>query len=77
LEAGNGLGPVLIINPIGDDEFAGFVRKHARDASTPDELQSRLRERYPQAVVRQRDLSDERVSIWYVYRDGYWTSSSS
>jgi uncharacterized iron-regulated membrane protein len=70
------VGPALIINPAGDDEFVGHVRQEARDASTPDELQSRLRERYPQAVVRQRDLSDERRSIWYVYRDGRWTSGA-
>jgi hypothetical protein len=71
------LGPVLIINPIGDEEFAAVVRDHAREAPTPDDLQSRVRERYPQALVRQRDLSDERMSIWYVYRDGYWTSSAT
>lgn len=38
----------------------------------PAILQVRLRERYPDAVVRPRELSSEPVVIWYVYRDGHW-----
>jgi len=39
---------------------------------TAETLQQRLRERYPLAAVRPRDLSSERTAIWYVYRDGHW-----
>ena len=39
---------------------------------TPASLQSRLRDRYPRAVVRPRTLSGEQIEIWYVYREGYW-----
>ena len=33
-----------------------------------------VRRRYPLVVVRPRDLSDEMTAVWYVYRDGVWTS---
>jgi len=38
----------------------------------PAILQVRLRERYPNAVVRPRELSSESAVVWYVYRDGNW-----
>ena len=63
---------VLIINPLTDDDFAAFVHDCARDASDPTVLQARLRERYPRAVARSRDLSGERGAAWYVYREGRW-----
>jgi hypothetical protein len=66
--------PTLITNPATDGAFVtvaeGLV---AGGVDDPGELQRRLRERYPQAVVRPRELSSERRVVWYVYRDGHWT----
>jgi hypothetical protein len=56
-----------------DENFASFVRDCAGDAAGPAELQTLLRDRYPQTVVRSRDLSGETTSVWYVYRDGRWS----
>ena len=42
------------------------------DHADPAELQARLRETYPLAVVRPRVISSEPTSLWYVYRDGRW-----
>ncbi|MEA2550059.1 MAG: hypothetical protein QOI00_1218 [Chloroflexota bacterium] len=38
----------------------------------PALLQDCLRLRWPQALVRPRELAGERAEIWYVYRDGHW-----
>ena len=66
--------PTLITNPATDGAFVTFAeRLVATGVDDPGELQSRLRERYPQAVVRPRELSSERRVVWYVYRDGRWT----
>jgi hypothetical protein len=66
--------PILILNPRYD---AGFVdlatRLVAAGAGTPEALESALRDRYPDAVVRRRQLSEESGLISYVYRDGSWT----
>lgn len=40
----------------------------------PEELASVLRLRFPDALVRPRDLAGERVAVRYVYRDGHWIS---
>lgn len=69
--------PVLIINPADDAAFA--ARAHAlleggRD--TPAQMQRALRERYPHAVVRARELSSEPSEVWYVYREGAWVPST-
>ncbi|HVL54293.1 MAG TPA: hypothetical protein VM344_08530 [Vitreimonas sp.] len=67
--------PILILNPRHDDGFVTFAeRALASGAATPEDLQAALRERYPRAVVRARDLSSESGLIWYVYRDGHWVS---
>ena len=65
--------PILILNPRDDTAFTGYAEDLATaDDLTPDDLQRRLRERYPLAAVRPRDLSSERTTVWYVYRDGHW-----
>jgi hypothetical protein len=65
--------PVLILNPRDDATFTGYAEELATAVGlTPEALQHRLRERYPQAAVRPRDLSSERTTVWYVYRDGHW-----
>jgi len=68
--------PVLVLNPPDD---AGF-RNHANGlidggVRAPAELETRLREHHPHAVVRPRDLVGEQVPVWYVYRDGRWIGS--
>ncbi len=64
--------PILVINPRSDAAFRAAVDERARGASTPAELQARLRVTYPIATVRPRELSGEPDPVWYVYRDGRW-----
>jgi hypothetical protein len=66
----------LIINPVTDRDFVSEAERHLDDgATTVDLLESRLRVRYPRAVVHARELSGESTTIWYVYRDGRWTNA--
>lgn len=66
--------PLLIINPRSDGNFAQLVAELTADPPTdPADLQARLRARYPDALVRRRELSSESTDVWYVYRDGRWT----
>ena len=69
---------VLVINPRSDDAFADTV--HAL-ADTGDlsaaELQRSLRATYPLATVREREISGELWSTWYVYREGMWVPNES
>lgn len=67
--------PVLILNPRNDAAFVEYAESLVNDSTDAASLQARLRERYPLATVRPRDLSSERTSIWYVYRDGHWVPS--
>jgi len=69
------MSTTLIVNPRDDAGFASFVRAVQEEGFyTPEEFERRLRERYPDAVVRLRDLHAETFTIWYVYRDGHWVS---
>jgi hypothetical protein len=62
-----------VLNPRTDADFAAFATAAVDGgATTPELLQARLRERYPQAIVRERGISEERMSVWYTYRDGRW-----
>jgi len=65
--------PIVVVNPSNDVGFRemvdGFV---ATGGSRPDDLEVVLRTRYPEAVVRPRELAGERFEVWYVYRDGHW-----
>jgi hypothetical protein len=73
VSGGLGLKPILVVNPVSDAAFVELANALIADGtSTPASLQSRLRDRYPRAVVRPRTLSGEPIEIWYVYRDGYW-----
>jgi hypothetical protein len=61
------------VNPVSDAAFVDFANVLVVEGvSTPATLQSRLRDRYPRALVRPRVLSGEPIEIWYVYREGYW-----
>ena len=66
--------PIAAVNPADDTAFRGVVQALIdAGVSDPTSLQEKLRELYPSAVVRPRDLSGERKDSWYVYRDGRWT----
>lgn len=66
---------VYVVNPSADDAFRMLVEKEGEQAASPPELQARLRESHPKALVRPRQLEGERSEIWYVYRDGQWVAS--
>ena len=67
----------LVLNPRDDREFVSFAEALlAEGPSTPETFEERLRERYPLAVVRPRDLASEPLTLWYCYRDGRWTRPS-
>lgn len=65
----------IVRNPANDVEFERAIDElidgGVRD---PTVLQDRLRERYPRALVRPRELAGESTPIWYVYREGRWIS---
>ncbi len=69
------MGPSLIINPSADEEF-GRVARMAVDLAAGDirAAELGLRERYPNALIRARDISGETIVVWYVYREGLWVS---
>lgn len=70
--------PILILNPRQDPAFVRRVRAiEAAGLERPDDLVEALRSDYPDIVVRPRELSSEPAVVWYVYRDGRWTSEGS
>jgi hypothetical protein len=65
--------PTLVLNPPDDAEFGQYAERLMGDGHVdPRALQVRLRQRFPQAIVRPRELAGEQAQIWYVYRDGHW-----
>ena len=67
------MDPIRFVNPRTDETFVQLVHAIAAEGvASAEELQARLRESYPGAVVRERGLSAEAEPIWYVYRDGRW-----
>jgi hypothetical protein len=67
------MGANLFLNPADDEDFVGRVNELMdAGAAEPNELEVRLRTWYPDAVVRPRDLANERSNVWYIYRDGHW-----
>ena len=73
-----GVRPILMVNPRSDEEFTALAEQLVRGgAERAGELETRLRERYRLAVVRERVLSDEQVVTWYVYREGRWIRPTS
>jgi hypothetical protein len=66
--------PLLIVNPRSDVRFVQLVAELTADALNElADVQTRLREQYPSAIVRRRELSSEATEMWYVYRDGRWS----
>jgi hypothetical protein len=71
-----GRSPVIIANPPGDREFRRMIESVLLSGGwRPHDLEKVLRTRYPNAVVRPRELEAERIAVWYVYRDGHWIRS--
>ena len=71
-----GRRPVVIANPPGDREFRQMIDSALVSGGwLPRDLEKLLRTRYPNAVVRPRELDAERIAVWYVYRDGHWIRS--
>jgi len=68
----------IVRNPADDRAFERAVKEIADSGvQDPEVAQERLRERYPQAVVRPRELAGESSGVWYVYRDGHWIAGDS
>lgn len=66
--------PTIIRNPSHDRDFERALEEALQDGSEdPAKVEARLRERYPRAVIRPRDLDAETMPTWYVYREGHWT----
>ena len=64
----------LVLNPREDVEFVAYAEAIlAEGPIEPEAFEARLRERYPLAVVRPRELASEAFTLWYCYRDGRWT----
>lgn len=69
--------PILVINPRSDATFNDLAQRLAADgAVTPEALERELRHHYPSAVVRERSLSSEPITTWYVYREGAWVRTT-
>jgi hypothetical protein len=70
--------PILVLNPRSDRSFVTYVDHLSREElTTTAALQARLRQQFPKAAVHARGLSGEDVVMWYVYRDGHWTSDGT
>ena len=70
--------PAIVANPATDQRFRDLVDLTLMPGELgPGDLETVLRVRYPHAKVRRRDLEDEDVEVWYVYRDGHWLGSES
>ena len=68
--------PTLVVNPATDGVFAAFVQLVVDDdAPSIADFERRVQALYPAAMVHARELADEPVLIWYVYRDGHWVST--
>ena len=64
----------LVLNPRTDHDFVAYAESLlAEGQGTVAGFEARLRERYPSAVVRPRELASEPYTLWYCYRDGKWT----
>jgi hypothetical protein len=72
------VSPTLVLNPRQDGAFVTLTEAIVSEGvSSPRELQERLRQQYPDVVVRARELDGEPFTIWYVYRDGHWIPASA
>jgi hypothetical protein len=63
---------IKFLNPRSDERFVRTVEAVIAGVTGAAQLQERLRETYPDAVVRERGLQGDPETAWYVYRDGRW-----
>jgi hypothetical protein len=68
--------PVLFVDPSSDDAFSVAAERALVGAHSIDRFTALLRETYPRVEVHPREISGEPVTIWYVYREGHWTSKA-
>ena len=62
----------VFANPRSDGAFMRVAQAHADGgAGTPQELQRRLRERWPSSQVA-GGITDNDRERWYAYREGRW-----
>jgi hypothetical protein len=66
-----------MINPRSDGALRALAKSLLDGAQSPADLESGLREAYPRVMVRERALSHEAVTVWYVYREGSWIASET
>ena len=70
--------PTLMVNPRSDqlltERANALVLNGAR---MPSDLENALRDWYPRVKVRERNLSHEAHTVWYVYREGSWIPSET
>ncbi len=70
--------PTLVLNPPDDEAFRTSAGELVESGiAEPSQLQDCLREQWPLALVRPRELAGERSQIWYVYRDGHWVRTGA
>ena len=70
--------PLLVVNPRADRAFVELAHRLIDDgADSTDALEVGLRHQHPNAVVRERALSDEQSVTWYVYREGRWVANQT
>lgn len=66
---------LLRTNPLSDSEFRRRAEALLADGvHSPTELQVRLNDGYPEAVVVS-GIDDRGSERWYAYREGRWVSS--
>ena len=67
--------PTLVTNPATDMAFSTCAQSLVEHgAGSIGELELALQVVYPRAAVHARELANESVVIWYVYREGRWVS---
>lgn len=64
-------GPRIVCIPSTDPDMCGVVERLFKSIEwvTPERLEAALREVYPKAIVRRRELSNEPMPTWYVFRE--------
>jgi hypothetical protein len=70
--------PIIVANPRDDGAFRALIDiVLLSDGLEACDVEAVLRTRYPEAIVRPRELAGELVDVWYVYRDGHWIRSDA
>jgi hypothetical protein len=70
--------PSLLIIPGSDRQLTERAERLVSNGiETVEALASALRGAYPRIKVRERSLSHEAVTVWYVYREGSWIPSET